>query len=93
MRRIQPEFLPQELKNEMANEGRGKANGEVRNGENINKGRLEGLRLSRGAAELAHKEIGIEEEDDEADFDESPQNRRGATWLVGTMGHEFIVRQ
>jgi hypothetical protein len=48
---------------------------EVREGENVVDCECEGLALTVCASEFSHQEIGIEEEDDKADFDHRSPNR------------------
>jgi hypothetical protein len=71
----QLELLAEELEDEVACEGGEDSNGEVGEGEDVLKGEGEGLAGSGVAVELAHQEVGVEEEDDEGYFDERTPDR------------------
>ena len=79
------EFLAEMVKDDVGDQSGNYGDTEIRGGENIVQGEGEGFAGAVGASEFAHQEIGIEEEDDEADFnDRSPE--RGGFFGAGRHG-------
>ena len=62
------------LEDEVSDGGRKDGDGEVPYGEDVEEGDGEGFSTAIGAVELAHKEVGVEEEDDERNLDERTQD-------------------
>ena len=69
------EFSAEELEDNVADEGGEDGDGEVGEGEDVGQGEGEGLAVAGGAVELAHEEVGVEEEDDEGDLDDGAEQR------------------
>ena len=65
------QLFAQELEDPIADEGADQGNEEVRGRDDVVQGKGEGLALAVDARELAHEQIGIKEEDDKRDFDQS----------------------
>jgi hypothetical protein len=85
------EFFAEELDDEVADEGGGESDGEVGGGEDIIECGAEGLALACGPVEFAHEEVGVEEEDDEADLNQSAQKGGEGARRFGIGGHGLIV--
>ena len=82
------EFFAEEFDDEVADEGSGEADGEVGGGEDVVQCRAERFVLTASPVELAHKEVGVEEEDDEADLNQRAQDggeRAAGSWGSGGM--------
>ena len=76
------------FEDDVADEGGDDADGEVGKGEDVVEGGGEGFAGGIGAVELAHQEVGVEEEDDEGDFDDGVEDgrERAATRERGVIG-------
>ena len=62
------------LEDDVADGGRNDGDGKVLDREDVNQGDGEPLTWAIGAVELAHQEVGVEEEDDESDLDQRAQD-------------------
>jgi len=62
------------LEDEVGDGGGEDGDGEVGDGEDVGEGDGEGFAVAIGTVELAHQEVGVEEEDDEGDLDERTQD-------------------
>ena len=62
------------LEDEVGDGGGEDGDGEVGDGEDVGEGDGEGFAVAIGTVELAHQEVGVEEEDDEGDLDERTED-------------------
>jgi len=85
------EIFAQGLEDEVGDGGGEDGDGKIGDGEDVAEGDGEGLAAAGGAVELSHEEIGVEEEDDEADLDERAQDVAEGTRRVGGGGHGTIL--
>ena len=76
----------------MADDGGEECNGEVGWGEDVAEGEGEGFAAARGAVELSHEEVGVEEEDDECNLDGCAEEAAEAARRVWIWGHETILQ-
>jgi hypothetical protein len=73
-------------------DGGGKdGDGEVGDCEDVGEGDGEGFAVAIGAVELAHEEVGVEEEDDEGDLDERTQDVAAEARGLWGCGHGTIL--
>jgi len=79
------------LEDEVGDSGGEDSDGKVGDGEDVAEGDGEGLAAAIGAAELSHEEVGVEEEDDEADFDERAQDVAEEARRLWGRGHGTIL--
>jgi len=85
------ELLAEVLEDDVADGGRNDGDGEVLDREDVNQGDGEPLTWATGAVELAHQEVGVEEEDDESDLEQRTQDV--VEWSRGqwAWGHEMMI--
>jgi hypothetical protein len=79
------EFFAEELEGGVAEEGGEEGDEEVGGGEDVGEGGGERFVGGGGAGELAHEEVGVEEEDDEGDLDDGAEE--GFEGRFGIAGH------
>jgi hypothetical protein len=87
------EFTAEELEDHVADEGCDVGDEEVWESEDVGEGQGEGFALSGRAVELPHEQVGIEEEDDEADFDDSAEEFGERAGRSGLAGHGCMVQK
>jgi hypothetical protein len=82
------EAFAQVFEDDVADEGGDEADDEVGSGEDVVEAGGEGFAGGVGVGELAHQEVGVEEEDDESDFDNGAEDgrERAATRGRGVIG-------
>jgi hypothetical protein len=81
------QFAAEEFEDHVANAGADHADEEIVGSDHVVKGDGEGLALPIGSSELAHEEIGIEEKDDECNFDDgSPDGLEPGSRSYGRHG-------
>ena len=64
------EFLAEEFEEDEAEGGGDDGDAEVGGGEDVVEGDGQGFVVAAGGVELAHEQVGVEEEDDEGDLDD-----------------------
>ena len=84
------EFLAEKLKDNVADEAGDDGNHEICSRENIVECEGQGLSVSVRVSEFAHQEIGVEKEDDEADFNDGPP-KRGQLSVVARICHHLLT--
>jgi hypothetical protein len=86
------EFFAEELEGGVADEGGEEGDDEVGVGEDVGEGGGEGFAGGGGAVELAHEEVGVEEEDDEGDLDDGAKQSGEGPVRFGIAGHGVMVQ-
>ena len=85
------EIFAQGLEDEVGDGGGEDGDGEVGDGEDVGEGDGEGFSVAGGTVELAHQEVGVEEEDDEGDLDERTQDVAAEARGLWGCGHGLIL--
>ena len=70
------ETFAEVFEDDVADDGGDEADGEVGGGEDVGEGEWRGFAGGVGTVELAHEQVGVEEEDDEADLDRGAEDSR-----------------
>jgi len=83
------ELFTQEFEHDIADEGGDEGDDEIRAREYVDEGEGEGFAVGVGGGELAHEEIGIEEEDDERDLNDRPPEGGETAAICGDARHGF----
>jgi hypothetical protein len=84
---VRLEFFAEVFEDDVADEGGDDGDEEVLAGDDVVQGDGEGLAGAVGGVELAHEEVGVEEEDDERDLDNGPKEMAESTRLSWLFGH------
>ena len=79
------------FEDDVADGGRDDGDGEVLDGEDVNHGDRKPLTWAIGAVELAHQEVGVEEEDNESDLDQRAQDVAEGARGQWTWGHGMMI--
>jgi hypothetical protein len=85
------ELFAQALEEDVADGGRNDGDGKVLDREDVNQGDGEPLTWAIGAVELAHQEVGVEEEDDESDLDQRAQDVAEGARGQWAWGHGMMI--
>lgn len=80
------------FEDDVADGGGDDRDGEVLDGEDVVEGDEQSFACAVGAVEFAHKQVGIEEEDDGCDFDQRSPKLSEEALAVRVLGHGFIVQ-
>ena len=79
------------LEYDVADGGCDDGDGKIPDGEDVVKGDGEGFTGAVGTVELAHQEVGVEEEDDECNLDERAQDVAEGARGLWVRGHGMIL--
>ena len=80
-------FLAEVFEDDVADRCGDDRDGEVLDGEDVGEGDGESFAGAIGAVEFAHEEVGVEEEDDERDFDDRMADFGGEARFLGVFRH------
>jgi hypothetical protein len=88
------EFLAQVFEDKIADQCGDNGDGEVGNSEDVDQSHCQSLAVTVGGGELAHQQIGIEEKDDKAGFDDrTPEGGEATAICARTLHRDFIVQE
>ena len=87
----QLEFLSQMLKHDVADEGGDERDNEVRHGQDVVECVSQRFSLTVGDGEFAHEKVGIEEKNDECDFDDGSPDGAARPGSISVVVHGRII--